>query len=229
MQLKHHKMWSDSISGFDVDEVSLRFGCFGDGESGAAGESVGNVGMGPGGVGGVGVGHSGSNPGAPSTGQDAAPSLSFNVASMPNEVMSFGKRSIGFGHPGLAEAQTNTVGMAGPTGLDSFSSTVNGMLGKALGVSVNEAINSINPAQGSLADAMENANADPSTDGNLGSNSQNDADFGYDWDERPTILNPVPTAGAPVVLAPPQMPQYEFKRNWWEGNKFFPAPITRIS
>ena len=36
----------------------------------------------------------------------------------------------------------------------------------------------------------------------------------------PTLLNPVPVA---------PRPQYEFKRNWWEGNKFVPAPITRIT
>ena len=36
----------------------------------------------------------------------------------------------------------------------------------------------------------------------------------------PTLLNPVPVA---------MRPQYEFKRNWWEGNNFVPAPITRIN
>lgn len=45
----------------------------------------------------------------------------------------------------------------------------------------------------------------------------------YNPQSQPTILNPVPEAVEPVTR-----PQYQYRRNWWEGNTFFPAPITRV-
>ena len=93
--------------------------------------------------------------------------------------------------------------------------------------------------QGAVTSAISNPTSSFSNVGPLGApdpsgNTTGPSDDGGGGDgggyQAPTILNPVPGAAAPVaVAATPQMPQYEFKRNWWEGNKFFPAPITRIS
>jgi len=96
--------------------------------------------------------------------------------------------------------------------------------------------------QGAVTSAMSNPTSSFSDVGPLGApdpagNTTGPSDDGgdggggdWDYQQAPSILNPVPGAAAPIaVAAAPQMPQYEFKRNWWEGNKFFPAPITRIS
>ena len=96
--------------------------------------------------------------------------------------------------------------------------------------------------QGAVTSAISNPTSSFSNVGPLGApdpsaNTTGPSDHGGDgggdnwnYQQAPSILNPVPGAAAPVaVAATPQMPQYEFKRNWWEGNKFFPAPITRIS
>jgi hypothetical protein len=93
--------------------------------------------------------------------------------------------------------------------------------------------------QGAALNAMSNPTSSFSNVGPMGAPSpvsstpgprDGGGDGGGNYYKQPSILNPVPGLAAPVaVAAAPQMPQYEFKRNWWEGNKFFPAPITRIN
>jgi len=91
-----------------------------------------------------------------------------------------------------------------------------------------------NNAKGTLAEAMEAANQDTEasisiTGSPTAADVSNEGDSGggsdytgviYPPQAGPSVLNP--------TAAPIPQPQYQFRRNWWEGNDFIPAPITRI-
>ena len=119
------------------------------------------------------------------------------------------------------------VGFTGPAPTSTMTS-VAGFLSDLLSPvpDVTKSITGFN--KGTLADAIAAANP-PSDPNPLGIIGDDDPEGGSDYlyepilqapQAAPTLLNPVPVA---------MRPQYEFKRNWWEGNKFVPAPITRIT
>jgi len=182
----------------------------GDSGPGADVGGAGGVGTGPGGGQGAGggfAGSAGSNVGPASWAPAffAAP----NVHN-PNAPMT----GVGFTGPAPTSTTTDVAGFLS----DLFSPVPD----------VKASITGFNPAHGTLAQAMAKAN-DPSDPNSLGITGDDDPEGGSDYlyepilqaaQAAPTLLNPVPSA---------MRPQYEFKRNWWEGNKFVPAPITRIT
>tara|TARA_R110000823_G_scaffold80179_3_gene182623 strand:+ start:106 stop:969 length:864 start_codon:yes stop_codon:yes gene_type:complete len=193
----------DGGEGSDADGPGIGSGAESGGAPGSGGEA--DAGDADSGVGG-GAGAAGSNAGPASW---APAFFSFNPNPNPNAMT-----GQGFTGPTSTSTTTDVAGFLS----DLFSPVPD----------VRESITGFNPDLGTLADAMEAANP-PSDPNPLGIIGDDDSEGGIDYlyepilqapQAAPTLLNPVPSA---------MRPQYEFKRNWWEGNKFVPAPITRIN
>lgn len=193
----------------------------GDGEGGDEGDS--GAGADVGGAGGVGTGPDGGQ-GAGGQGAAVQGSAGSNVGPASFAPAFFAEPNV---H--TPNAPMTGVGFTGPAPT-STTTSVAGFLSDLLSPvpDFRESITGFN--QGTLADAREAANppSDPNPLGIIGdddSESKGGIDYLYEPilqapQAAPTLLNPVPVA---------MRPQYEFKRNWWEGNKFVPAPITRIT
>jgi len=200
----------------------------GDGEGGDEGGDEGDSGAGAdvGGAGGVGTGPDGGQ-GAGGQGAAVQGSAGSNVGPASFAPAFFAEPNV---H--TPNAPMTGVGFTGPTST-STTTDVAGFLSDLFSPvpGVRESITGINPAYGTLADAMEAANP-PSDPNPLGIIGDDDSDGGPDYLYKPILQAPQAPQANPTLLNPVPVamrPQYEFKRNWWEGNKFVPAPITRIT
>jgi len=215
----------DAFSFEHLDRKNIASMCFGAGAGpggGGGGEEGGDEGdIGPGadvgGAGGVGTG--------PGGGQGAGGGF----AGFSGSVGPASWAPAFFAAPNVhtPNAPMTGVGFTGPAPTSTMTS-VAGFLSDLLSPvpDVTKSITGFN--KGTLADAIAAANP-PSDPNPLGIIGDDDPEGGSDYlyepilqapQAAPTLLNPVPVA---------MRPQYEFKRNWWEGNKFVPAPITRIT
>ena len=124
---------------------------------------------------------------------------------------------------GLISAGLNIAGISNPLGLTAMGTMA---LGKAaIGALSEPGEPAGHPGLSDTSAANTSGMAGPTGLGPGFGGSEGGSDYLYKPilqapQAAPTLLNPVPSA---------MRPQYEFKRNWWEGNKFVPAPITRIN